>query len=378
MEDKIKILYVFAALPVGGAEQVLVTELQGLDKDLFSPMVCVISEKGPVGEQIEQMGIPVIPLHRMKNNRFDFGIIREIKEIILQKKISIVHTHLYDGGKYGRIAARMARVPGIVHTVHNIYIKRRTKHHLINRALACITDQIIAVSEAVKASVVRYDRINPEKIEVIHNGIDPSRLDQPLEREEWRSKLGIKPGEFVIGVVARLEEQKGHQYLLEALSLRPDLLPSLKVLIIGDGKLRSVLEEESKRRGLSTQVLFLGTRKPIIPILLALDLFLLPSLWEGFSMAILEAMAAGVPVIATRVGGAGEVITSGRDGFLIPPADAPSLAAAIEDALRHREKYQAMAQLGRDKVRQSFSQENHMELLQGLYLKTLLQKGLGR
>ena len=377
MENKLKILYVFAALPVGGAEQVLVTELKGLDRDLFVPLVCVISEKGPMGQMIEQMGIPVIPLHRLKKTQFDYGIIREIKEIILREKIVLVHTHLYDGGKYGRIAARMAKVPGIVHTAHNIYVKRRTKYHLINRILSSFTDRIIAVSEAVKESLVRYDRIKRKKIQVIYNGIDLSKFDGPSTQYEVRAELGIQPDEYVIGVIARLEEQKGHRYLLEALSNIPEHLASLKILIVGDGQLRSALEAETKKKGLSSNVFFLGTRKPIAPILRALDLFLLPSLWEGFSMAILEAMAAGIPVVATRVGGAGEVITSGQDGLLIPPGDAQSLAEVIKDALRHRTKYLEMARIGRERVRQNFSQEKHMEALQALYLQILAEKGIG-
>ncbi len=376
MKNKIPILYVFAALPVGGAEQLLVSEMEGLDKDLFSPLVCVISEKGPIGELIEKMGFPVIPLHRMKKNQFDYGIIRELKKLMARERISIVHTHLYDGGKYGRIAARMAKVPVIIHSVHNIYVKRRSKHHWFNWGLSFFTDRIIAVSEAVKASVVRYDRISPKKIEVIYNGIDLSQGDLLPDRQALRSRLGITPEEMVIGVVARLEEQKGHRVLLEALSLMPELPASLKIVIIGDGKLRSQLEQDTLKRGLSSQVIFWGTRKPIFPILKALDFFLLPSLWEGFSLAILEAMAMGLPVIATKVGGAEEVITSGRHGLLIPPGDAPRLAEAIQEALLHRDKYLEMARKGKERVTQNFSKDRHVALLQDLYLSVLTEKGI--
>jgi glycosyltransferase involved in cell wall biosynthesis len=376
MEIRIPILYVFAALPVGGAEQLLVAELEGLDKKLFSPLVCVISEKGPIGELIEKMGFPVIPLHRMRRNQFDYGIIRELKKLMIQERVSIVHTHLYDGGKYGRIAAGLAKIPVIIHTVHNIYVKRRSKHHWFNWGLSFFSDRIIAVSEAVKASVIHYDHISPKKIEVIYNGIDLSQGEQRINRSEVRAQLGIRPEEMAIGVVARLEEQKGHKVLLEALSQIPELPPSLKVLIIGDGKLRSQLEQDTLKRGLSSQVIFLGTRKPIFPILKALDLFLLPSLWEGFSMAILEAMAMGLPVIATKVGGAEEVITSGQHGLLIPPGDAPRLAEAIQDALLHRDKYLKMARMGQERVTQNFSKERHVSLLQDLYLAVLTQKAL--
>lgn len=376
MDNRITVLYIFAALPIGGAEQVLVTEVAGLDKSRYRPIVSVLSEKGPIGELIEKMGIPVFPLGRMKRNQFDYGIIRDLKEIMRREKVHLVHTHLYDGGKYGRLAARLAGVPAIVHTVHNIYVKRRTKHHWINRGLSRFTDRFIAVSGAVKESMVQYDHISPEKIQVLYNGIDLTQMDVSEDRKEIRKALGIKPDEVVVGVIARLEEQKGHKVLLEALSLIPQLPDTLKVLLVGDGKLRLFLEEETRKRGLSTCVLFLGTRKPVFPILSALDLFLLPSLWEGFSVALLEAMAMGLPVIATRVGGAEEVITSGQEGLLIPPGNPQNLAEAIQEALAHLERFQQMAGRGRERVRQNFSEERHLTLLQELYQEVLTAKGI--
>ncbi|HMK66112.1 MAG TPA: glycosyltransferase [Thermodesulfobacteriota bacterium] len=376
MGNKITILYVFAALPVGGAEQVLVTEVEGLDKNRYRPLVTVISEKGPVGEVIEKMGIPVIPLSRMKSKQFDFGIIQELKTLMQREKVSLVHTHLYDGGKYGRLAAWLAGVPAVVHTVHNIYVKKRRKHHWINWGLAAITDRIIAVSGAVKESLIRYDRIRPDKIQVLYNGINFSLMEAPGDREAIRSGLGLGPDDLVIGVVARLEEQKGHKILLEALSSIPSIPPNLKVLFVGNGKLRSALEAETQRRGLSRQVVFLGTRQPVSPILRALDLFVLPSLWEGFSMALLEAMAMGLPVIATKVGGAAEVITSEQNGYLISPADPKALAEAIQEAMRHPGRFQEMAGKGRETVRENFSKERHVLQLQELYQEVLEAKGV--
>jgi glycosyltransferase involved in cell wall biosynthesis len=375
MDDRIAVLYIFAALPVGGAEQVLVTEVEGLDKNRYRPLVSVISEKGPMGLVIEKMGIPVIPLCRMKKKQFDPGIIKDLKAIMRQERVTLVHTHLYDGGKYGRLAARLAKVPAIIHTVHNVYVKRRPKYHWINRGLSFFTDRIIAVSGAVKDSVIHYDHIQPEKIQVLYNGIDLPQPGFQGNRVPIRSALGIKTDEVAIGVVARLEEQKGHKVLLEALTLIPHLHGRLKAVFVGDGGLRQSLGAETRERGLSDRVLFLGTRKPIFPILEALDLFVLPSLWEGFSMALLEAMAMGLPVIATNVGGAEEVITSGRDGFLIPPGEPRVLAEAIQEALTNRERFLQMAREGRKRVREHFSKERHQSLLQGLYQEVLIAKG---
>ena len=378
MGNKIKILYVFAALPVGGAEELLVTEVDGLDKRRFDPFVCVISEKGPIGELIEKIGIRVIPLHRMKSNQFDYRIVRDLYRLIKKEKVEVVHTQLYDGNKYGRIAARLAHVPCIVSTYQNVYARRRIKYHLINWALSFVTDRIIAVSQAVKENVIHYDRIAPQKIQVIYNCIDPSKFQRDFESHGVMQKFGVRSGDFLVGVIARLEEQKGHIYLLEALAQLIPEFPQLKCLIVGDGKLRPYLEEKAREMGLSESALFVGIQKPINPILNAIDLFLLPSLWEGFSLAILEAMAMGIPVIATAVGGAAEVIHSGLDGILIPPRDVSMIVTAIREAILYPQKYLLIGQNGKKTVYQNFTKANHIAMLQDLYLEILAKKKISQ
>jgi glycosyltransferase involved in cell wall biosynthesis len=375
-DKRVKVLYVFAALPVGGAEEVLITEVEGLDQTRFDPLVCVLSEKGPMGERIENRGFPVVALHRMKSHRFDLRIIRDLYRLIKTEKVEVVHTHLYDGNKYGRLAAGLARVPCLISHYHNVYVRRRTKYHLINRALSVLNDRILAVSQAVKESVVRCDRISPGKIEVLYNGINPAKFKGDFTDSGVRREFGVKPEDFFIGVVARLEEQKGHMVLFRALRrLLPDF-PQIKVLVVGDGTLRPVLEAKVLEMGLSEQVLFVGTRKDIPEILAALDLFILPSLWEGFSMAILEALATGTPVMATDVGGASEVIRSGYDGLLIPPREASALVTGVREAILDPRKYKEMGRQGKETVGRQFTVARHLNRLQDLYLEVLAQKGL--
>ena len=373
---RVKVLYVFAALPVGGAEEVLITEVEGLDKTRFDPLVCVLSEKGPVGERIENRGFPVVALHRMKSHRFDHRIIRDLYRLIKDQKVDVVHTHLYDGNKYGRLAGRLARVPGLISHYHNVYARRRIKYHLINRVLSTLNDRILAVSQAVKESVVRYDRISPEKIEVLYNGIDPSRFRGGFEHSDLRRKLGVRPEDFLIGVVARLEEQKGHIYLFRALrQLIPDF-PQIKILVVGEGTLRPVLEAKVKEMGFSEQILFLGTRTDIPEILASLDLFILPSLWEGFGLALAEAMSMGIPVVATAIGGVDEVICSGHDGLLVPPGEVPSLVAAVREVILDPRKYREMGKRGKETVGNKFTRAHHLARLQDLYLEVLACKGM--
>ncbi len=374
-DNRVKVLYVFAALPVGGAEEVLITEVEGLDKTRFAPFVCVLSEKGPVGEQIENRGFPVVALHRMKSHRFDPRIVRDLYRLIKTEKADVVHTHLYDGNKYGRLAAGLARVPAIISHYHNVYPRRRIKYHLINRVLANLNDRILAVSQAVKESVVRFDRISPEMIEVLYNGIDPLNFSGEFEDSGVRQRFGVKPEDFLIGVVARLEEQKGHIYLFRALrQLIPDF-PQIKVLVVGDGTLRPVLEAKVLEMELSDKVLFVGTRKNIPEILAALDLFILPSLWEGFSLAILEALAMGTPVIASAVGGAPEVIRSGHNGLLIPPGEESDLVTGVREAILDPRKYKQMGRQGKETVDRKFTLARHLTRLQDIYLEVLAQKG---
>jgi len=368
---KIKILYVFAALPVGGAEELLYHQVEGLDKNRFTPLVCVISEKGPIGELIEKLGVPVIPLHRMKSNRFDWKIIRDIYRVIKSEKIDLVHTQLYDGNKYGRLAAWLAGVPGIVSSYLNVYARRRIKHHLINWALSFTNHRIIAGSQAVKESAVQYDRITPDKIVVIYNCIDPSKFKRDADTLRIREKFGVKPDHFLLGVIARLEEQKGHIYLLEALRQLIPKFPQIKCLVVGDGKLRPHLEEKTSEMGLSDSVLFVGTQKPTAPILSILDLFLLPSLWEGLSLAMLEAMAMGTPVLATAVGGAAEIIHSGENGMLIPPRDVAQLVSSLEEAILNPSKIVAIGERGKQTFHQNFTKAQHVRRLQSLYLEIL-------
>jgi glycosyltransferase involved in cell wall biosynthesis len=375
-DQRVKVLYVFAALPVGGAEEVLITEVEGLDKTRFDPLVCVLSEKGPVGERIENRGFPVVALQRMKSHRFDPWIIRDLYRLIKDQRADVVHTHLYDGNKYGRLAAGLARVPALISHYHNVYPRRRTKYHLINWILSFLNDRIVAVSQAVKESVVAYDRIPPRKIQVIYNGIDLSSFKGDFKDSDLRQKFGVKPEDFLIGVVARLEEQKGHIYLFRALRrLMPDF-PQIKVLVVGDGTLRPVLEAQVMEMGLSEQVLFAGTRKDILEILATLDLFILPSLWEGFSIALLEAMAMGRPVIATSVGGASEAIRSGHDGLLVPPGEESSLVTAVREALLDPRRYEEMGRRGKETVGRQFTVAQHLTRLQDLYLEVLARKGL--
>lgn len=364
----------FAALPVGGAERLLVDTLRRLDRTRFDPSVCVLSEKGPVGGEIEKAGIPLFVLDRMKTKQFDIPLVFKILRLLKKERFDILHAHLYHSGLYGRLAARLipvARRPKLLLTLHNIYPKRRPRRHWINRVLSGWTDAVIAVSADVRESILLNDRLDPEKVKVVENGIDIERFKHSMDQKTARQRIGLPDAGPLIGCVARLTEQKGHVYLLRAFSELQKKYPAAKLLLAGDGVLRNPLIEEATRLGISGAVSFMGTRSDVPEILSALDVFVLPSLWEGLGLAAAEAMAAGVPVVGTRVPGLRGLIIPDKTGLMVEPADWAALAKAILAILETPSKARSLAAEARQYVDRNYSIEAHVRRLETLYEEVL-------
>ena len=212
----LRILHLITTMPVGGAENLILTSIQQLDPNRFSSVLCCIQTKDILGEEAEQMGVHVIELGRLKTKGYDRKIVGDILSLVRREKIDIIHCHLYHAAMYGRLAARIARIPAIV-TVHNVYARPNWHRRMINRWLGAKTAKIIAVSEAVGKDIIHFDHAAPERVVVIPNGIDIKAAQSALTRDESRQNLRISREKKVIGCIGRLEEQKGHFFLLEAL-----------------------------------------------------------------------------------------------------------------------------------------------------------------
>jgi glycosyltransferase involved in cell wall biosynthesis len=362
-----------AALPVGGAETLLLAALKATEPRCVYPLVCSLSEKGPIGEEMERAGIEVIPLGRMQHKRFDVGIILRLCRLMRQREVDIVHTHLYHASRYGRIAATLAGVPCVVASFHNVYPIRRFKQHVFNWILGKITDRVIAVSEAVKDHLVGYDHIAPDLITVLPNAIDLRHFGGH-DRTEARRRLGIPPDAYVVGTVGRLEPQKGHVVLLQAMRELADACPEARVLLIGGGSQEQALRGAADDLGLADRITFTGERRDVPALMAALDLFVLPSLWEGLPLVLLEAMASGAPVVATRVGGVPEVVSDGATGILIDPNRPDQLAAAIIRCRNDRDGAARMAEASRRWVEARASIQPYARRLEALYLEVFQSK----
>lgn len=365
-----RILHLFVTLPVGGAENLLLSILRRLDPQRFSSLVCCIGERGALGEPVMTMGFTLTELHLLNKGGMDGRVVPALVDLIRRERIDLVHSHLYHANFYGRLAARKAGVPAVA-SIHNTYTKHKWHRQLANWYLARHTAAIIAGSEEIKQDVVRYDFVPESLIEVIPNSVDLARSHSSLSREQARQRLSLPEGAVVLGTVGRLEEQKGHRFLIEALAQLRQRGMDAYLLLVGDGREAQALKGLSANLGLEQRVMFLGTRNDLGDLFRAMDLFVMPSLWEGLSLAMLSAMAAGLPVVATSVGGVRQVLGDDEYGFTVPPGDATVLASRIEACLATPEELVRMGEKGRRQICENYSDEAMVRRLEAVYLRAL-------
>jgi glycosyltransferase involved in cell wall biosynthesis len=364
------VLYLIVDLPVGGAEIHLLNLVRHLDRDRYSPVVLCIGKNGPIGEEIAREGVPVTELGLLRKGGPDRGIAKSLREFLQREKISLVHSHLYHANYYGRLAAFREGIPAVC-TIHNTYASPKMHRRFINRWLARRTARIIAVSAPVRDDILRYDGVDPSKVVVIPNGVDPDRFDIPLTRAEARGRLGIPAEHYLIGTVGRLEEQKGLQYLLDAIRILRGAGKEAFLLVVGSGREEARLREQATRDGIGEAVYFLGARRDVAELYRAMDVFALSSLWEGGPITLIEAMASGLPVVATPVGIVPEIIRDGVNGFLVPLRDPAMLADALWRGREAPAMAEAAGREGRATVRDRYTHRHLAEKVMAVYEEAL-------
>jgi glycosyltransferase involved in cell wall biosynthesis len=269
------------------------------------------------------------------------------------------------------LAAKKSNISSVV-SIHNTYSKKPKFHRRIfNWYLSKYTSAILVDSEDIKKDVVEFDHVSSRLVHIIPSAVNLDSINTRFTKNESRGALGINKNDFVLGTIGRLEEQKGHRFLLEALSILKKEKIYIKLIIIGDGRLRKDLEGLSKVLTLEKQVLFLGTRTDIADLFPAMDVFIMPSLWEGLSVAMLTAMAAGLPVIATNVGGVRGVLEKNFCGIVIEPGDASKLVQAIKTATESKSILEKYAYLGRAVVENKYSDISMAKSIYKIYREVI-------
>ncbi len=363
---RMRVMHLIPRLPVGGVENMLYKIVTGYDASRIEATVCCMKEGGAVADMLRDGGVPVRILGRMQGHGFDLGLIRLLRAVLRAEKIDVLRTHQYHANLYGRIAGVLAGVPAIIPSFHNLYRSpERPKLHrrMLNHLLSHGSDALVAVSAAVAADVIRYDRVDPGKMRVIHNGVDDAFFTSAIPRGDARSELGIPNDVFVVGSTGRLTEQKAHSVLVEAMA---DMNACL--VIAGDGPLRKQLEDAAA--ALKVRCIILGRVRPdVMPVFLnALDLFCFPSLWEGLPSALAEAMASGLPIIASDIAPNREVL--GDTGLTVPVGESGGLRRAIIEVMRNEELRRGLAS-GAGRRAAQFAIGRTVERYEALYREVL-------
>jgi glycosyltransferase involved in cell wall biosynthesis len=361
-------------LDVGGLEKVVLSLLGHLDRDRHElSLICLRGE----GKLFRDAGLPeesCLVLHKEFGSRMDAATVLSMRRFLVERDVDVLHVHnlrpLLFAGLAARLARRRAR---IVYSEHNqinrsdAWGKRKFKGYVR------LADRVITVSHDLQRILVDQLGIRTPPVQVIHNGIDGSKF-AGVSPAKVRAELGIAPDEFVVGTAVVLSEQKGIPHLLEAAEIVRRAEPKIRFLVAGDGPLKEKLLELHAASGLGDTVRFLGYRRDIPELLSLFDVYVLPSLWEGLPLALLEALVLGKPVVCTTVGGNPEVIVDRENGFLVPPKDARALADRILTLYRDRPMVE---RIGRANVAR-FDRQFSVEAMVGAHERAYERLAAGR
>ncbi len=368
-----KITQIVATLDPGGTEHQLVRLVRGLDKSLFSPSVVCLTRSGPLQSDLSEAGIPVNVLGKEK--KLDVLSLIQLVELLKKRRPSLVHTWLFTANAYGRTAALLAGVPTIIASERSTDPWKNSVHVGVDRFLAGFTDRLVSCCRAVDGVQDERTGLPPSRRDVIYSGIDVDRwADNP------GSDLGSDPllpqvpaDAHLLGTAGRLEKAKNQEMLIKAVE---KLVPkeNIHLVLAGEGSREPILRSLADDLGVADRVHFPGHLEDLVQFMHTIDVFVLASAWEGLPNVLMEAMAAGCPVIATDVGGVGELVREGKTGRLVPPGDAKALANTISRSLSEREETREMVQEGRHLVEEMCGMDRMIREYQELYLTTIREQ----
>jgi glycosyltransferase involved in cell wall biosynthesis len=380
VQGKFRVVYLADKLDLSGTPLQIVELARHLDRKRFQPHFVVLSfvdEK--IRAQLEKNEIGFEALGRGNWVKAEaWRDLRKLHRLFRQHRPDVVHAYLATSNVLAALVGALARVPVTISSHRDLggfdgkWITR-LNHWTDRRLIDCVTVNGGAVREAL----AKRSGLAAEAIAILYNGVDLEKINHANRRDAKRTELGLRPEDFAIALIANFHPAKGHRYLIEAFNRLARRFPNARLLLCGycnDTPLLNALRELVIAAGVEKQVWFMGSRSDIPEIMHAIDVLAAPSLSEGFSNSILEALAAGKPVVASRVGGNVEQISDGVNGFLVPPADSAALAIALERLLSSPAQHRQMGEAAQTRVQQRFSIEKMVEAHQQLYNRLLQRR----
>lgn len=366
--DPVRIAFCITDLDVGGAERALVNLVTRLDRGRWEPSVICLAGPGALVEPLEQAGIPVICLGARR--AWNLAVLPRLTRELRRIRPALLQTSLYHANIAGRIAARRAGVPRVVSGIR--VAERRSRFRLwADRLTDGLVDRHVCVSRAVAEFSTTHGGLPAEKVTVIPNAVDADRLAraEPVDL----SQLGIPAESRILLFVGRLDRQKAPLCLLEAAELLVPDHDELHVLVVGDGPLKERLRRWVGQRGLQERIHLAGRRSDVPALMKAADCLVLPSRWEGMPNVVLEAMAVGLPVVATAVDGVAELVRDGETGLLVRPGSPSELARAVERVLAGSRAAPPLAANAQHVVKKEFTWKRVVSAYEAVYRELLAE-----
>ncbi len=384
-----KILLLNTQMEAAGAQKALLSLAAGLKARGHHVVVVTMYDKADyISLFEEQYGLSIINLNMkpagknivMRVSKLLTGLFA-LFQLMRRERIQVIQTFSHYSNMLGPLLAWLAGVP-VRLSSQRMSLRGAPKWLLTLDTLVAnsfLVQKMTSVSEGTRQFCIRQQGIRADKIQTIYNGIDPSVYQQPFTRAEQPAalhrELGLDSNAVVMTTIARLHPQKGHSFLIEAIPQIVKSIPNARLLFVGEGALRAELERRAARVGATNLIRFAGVRQDISQVLAISDLFVLPSLWEGLPNVVLEAMAAGVPVVATDVDGSAELIIANKTGMLVPPKQSDALATAIIQLWQDEPCRKRIIAAAAQQVEQSFSLQRNVTAYETLY-ETLIQQRL--
>jgi len=375
--NRLRILYTIAWMEMGGSQTHLLQVFRLLDRSRFDPRLYCLTGHGALMDKTMELGIPVFDgamSDGFRPAQVITGAVR-LARFMRRERIDMVHNYLLRANIVGSVAARVAGIPVVLSSKRGCH-KRQGKELLAVRVANRLSHVITTNADAVREFVHDNEGCPKEKMVVIPSGVDTTRF-RPLGFSDYKLRLGVDPHRPVIGIVTRMRVRKGVDEFLRAMIAVRKSFPGTQAVIAGEVELDEELRRLVEEGGLGPDLYLLGRRSDMPEVLSSFDVFVLSSHDEGMSNAILEAMAMELPVVATDVGGTGEVVREGETGLLVAPRDPAPLAAAIAQLLADPERGRVMGRLGRKVVEERFSAAAMVRQMEELYT-SMWVKAMGR
>lgn len=366
---KMKVCHVLYGLGIGGIETLAVKLFNRMDRDRFEHVVISLIPAQDLVSEIEKGAAKLYFLDKGPGQ--DPRIYQTITRIMREEKPDVVHTRNWSTLAEGVIPSLIARVPGRVHSFDGLNADNLGEEPAARiwaqRVLIRAVERKVARSEAMRAAMCGQLKLKPSEVQLIADGIDLARYDLPVSRAAVRKRCGLHPDDEVVGIVARLDPVKDHRTLFRAAGRLIETHPRLKLLVVGGGPLQAELQAEVAGSPLASHVVFTGPQLDVPSLYHCMDVYAQPSLYEGVSGSILEAMSTRLPVVSTAVGGTVDIVKEGETGYLVPAGDDQGLAAQLHVLLTDRAKARAQGEAGRKLVEAHYSLARVLELYAQVY-----------